>query len=311
MILSLKKLHFSILFNVLVLVLLTMQSANAQDTNPFDLLPRLNTETEISEEERLQIQEESKNPFDVVTPPKGYQPKASAVPRNPNVRLEKPSAASDTRSNRGFILTIILSSLVLVTVITTAFRSFLNKAYKGFLNGNIMNQLFRENKAGQRLPYFFLYFLFFVNLAVFLFLVAQHQELNLAYNDLQLQLLLLGGPILLLLSKHFVHLFLAWFFPFNKEVRAFSFTSMIFRIILGFVLVPINLLLAYGSEELASGSIYLGCGIIIIFYLFKSLRGILIGNKYLISNTFHFLLYICTIEIAPILIMAKLALGQL
>jgi hypothetical protein len=308
MILSLKKLHFSTRYNILIWVLLTVQGVNAQENNPFDLLPRLNKTTEISEEDRIQIQEESKNPFDIVIPP---QAKVSVVPRNPNIRLEKPSAASDTRSNRGVILTIILSSLVLITVITTAFRSFLNRAYKGFMNRNIMYQLFRDNKAGKRLPYFFLYFLFFFNLAVFLFLVSQRQELTLLYSDLQFLLYLFVGIILLLLSKHFLYTILALFFPFNKEVRALSFTLMIFGIILGFVIAPLNLLLAYGPEELANGSTYAGFGIIIFFYLFKSLRGILIGYKYLISNTFHFLLYICTIEIAPILILAKIALRQL
>lgn len=308
MILSLKKMRCTIRFDILIWMLLAVQSINAQENNPFDLLPRLNTATETSDEEGVQLQEESKNPFDIVIPP---QAAVSVVPRNPNIRLEKPSAASDTRSNRGFILTIILSSLILITVITTAFRSFLNRAYKGFLNGNIMYQLFRDNKAGKRLPYFFLYFLFFFNLAVFLFLVAQHQKINLAYSDIQLQLYLLVGIVVLLLSKHSLYSILAFFFPFNKELKAFSFTSMIFGIILGFVIAPINLLLAYGSEELASGSTYFGFGIIVFFYLFKSLRGILIGYKYLISNTFHFLLYICTIEIAPVLIMVKIVLGQL
>lgn len=287
----------------------------AQEGNPFDLLPRLKTDTE---EPNLEVYEEeaiNANPFDLVEPPKDYAPNVStSIPRSPSAPVEevRPSLENRTPSseNRRLILGLILFSLVYLTMLTTAFRSFLSRAYRAFLNGNMMNQVFRESQAGKKFPYVFLYTIFFVNLSLFIFFLLKRMPIEITFvkNDFQLFMGLLGGVVILFLLKHFVLWFLATFFPLKKEAETYSFAIMIFSVMLGYALIPANLLMAYGAEEIATISMYLMFGLLVLVYLFRALRGVLIANKYLVYNTFHFLLYICTIELAPVLIIAKLVL---
>jgi len=41
------------------------------------------------------------------------------------------------------------------------------------------------------------------------------------------------------------------------------------------------------------------------------LRGLLLANKFVLFHKFHFLLYICIVEIAPVVLVLKLIFSQL
>ncbi len=297
--------HFKTQILIIVLLFSGLGSLFAQQQNPFDLLPRL------SEEEKVKTAEEavdSENPFDVVSPPGDYRPADPVVPRSPIVEVEPIAPLS---SKRSLVLGVVLFLLIFTTIITTAFRSYLNKAYRAFLNANILNQLFRDSQSGNSLPYYFLYTVFFVNLTIFAFLWIQRWELKVFQSDLYTLGVVALGVVGAFVGKHLFLTLMAWTYPFDKELKLYSFTIMIFSIVLGFALIPFNLVMAYAADALANGAIYAACAMIVVVYLFRSLRGIFIGNKYLISNTFHFLLYICTVEVAPVIIIVKLFTGQL
>jgi hypothetical protein len=69
---------------------------------------------------------------------------------------------------------------------------------------------------------------------------------------------------------------------------------------------PVNLLIAYAPEGftplLINGTLF----ILALFYVLRSLRGAFIANNYLLYYKFHFLLYLCTVEIAPALVLIKI-----
>jgi hypothetical protein len=101
-------------------------------------------------------------------------------------------------------------------------------------------------------------------------------------------------------------------FSIETEVRKYNFLIVIFNCILGLFLVPFNLLIAFsakaGSQQLLLVSWMLG--LVAIFYAYRSLRASGIGAKILTQSPIHFLLYFCAVEIAPVLLLVKLALMQ-
>jgi hypothetical protein len=101
-------------------------------------------------------------------------------------------------------------------------------------------------------------------------------------------------------------------FSIETEVRKYNFLIVIFNCILGLFLVPFNLLIAFsakaGSQQLLLVSWMLG--LVAIFYAYRSLRASGIGAKFLTQSPIHFLLYFCAVEIAPVLLLVKLALMQ-
>jgi len=273
-------------------------------TNPLDLVPRLDSEVRQMIEET--VPHPTGNPLDIVPPPLSItvqKPFLIVKPREEEVGLPN--------LYRRFVFSVTIISLILLTSFISLFRSILLRVYRGILNENILNQVFRDKESIGPFPYLILYTLFFINGGFFLFLLGhQFNHMPWMTDPYLIQLLKCIGVLTgLLLLKHLVLSVIAYVFPVEKEMRLYNFMILAFNIILGIALVPINLIVAYSPEKATHTTVIALLFIIGSFYLFRHLRGLMIGNNYLVFHKFHFLLYICTVEIAPVMILLKLISG--
>ncbi len=110
--------------------------------------------------------------------------------------------------------------------------------------------------------------------------------------------------------KHLNLLIVGSSFPVEKEAHLYGFVTMLVNILLGLVLTPINLAVAFAPAFIVEIAAWLGLGAIIIFYFFRQLKGLFIAGRFLGRHKFHFFMYLCASEIAPLLIIGKLALGE-
>ncbi len=299
-------------FTVLLFCLWVLGNLAGAQTgeNPFEMAPRLQEAPEVETPATPQMVE-SDNPFELLR--KGGTP--LATPSEPISVVDKPKkrVPASTRGSKeydSFLFTVMMICLILLAILLTLFRGLFAKIYRAIFSDNMLNQLYREN-AGKSLPFIIMYCFFFVNLAVFLFLLLRHYGLSNPpsyWGYLGKFILGISGVFVL---KHLVLSLIAYIFPVEKEVQLYSFTIMIFSIMIGLVLSPINLFLAYAPIYVTQGLLYLTFAIIIGLYGLRTLRGLFMTNKYLLFHKFHFLLYICTVEIAPVLVLAKLIIKQL
>jgi len=197
----------------------------------------------------------------------------------------------------------------MVTFSIAANRKVVGKAWRGFLNDSALSLAQREAAgfAGST-PYYLLYLSFLLQAGMFFFLMARFFNKE-SYNNFIFLLLcfLLSGGIFL--SKHFLLRIMEWLYPLGNAVSRYNFLVVIFNCILGLFLIPFNLLLAFGGE-LEGLLLFWTFGLIVVFYIYRSVRASSIGTKFLADDQFHFLLYLCAVEIAPVLFLVKLALNQ-
>ena len=178
--------------------------------------------------------------------------------------------------------------------------------FRAFINDNLLSQLYREQSKGLSLPFLLLYIMFVFNVSVFFYLSLQYFGINLfgaQYKDL-LAILVVFSLVVIL--KQALLGFTGWLLPAGKEIMNYNFTVVIFNIVIGIVLVPLSILIAYGPSAFAITCIWIGAAITILIYLFRFLRGLFISSRILLFHKFHFLLYLCAVEIAPALVFIKL-----
>ncbi len=280
--------------------------AAGQQSNPFELAPRLDSTTLSQLYPRgigRGLPDTIINPFELVSDPSLLFPDANEV--LPGV---KPLV---TDGYDRFKFVTMLGMLLLLTLLMTLMRNLVLKAYRGFINDNLLSQFHRDQEGRGSLPLYLLYGMFFINAGLFLFFVIQYFHVSL-HPNLWIQFLYcLAAVVAAFLLKHLLLNSIGFIFPVGKEVRRYNFLIIIFSFIIGLFLAPVNLLLAYGPEDYAYYALYGAFGLIVLIYLFRALRALLIANQFLLFHRIHFLLYICTVEIAPILILIKIALVQL
>lgn len=201
---------------------------------------------------------------------------------------------------------IIILLLGFLAIIMTRFRSEVQDIYKAFLNQNLMSLLYREKGTILRLPYVLLYTLSIFSVGTMIFLTTNVFGIKIVGSNLTSLIICLVGAAAIYLGRHISLRVLAYIFPFSKELKFYSFSIAIFNFVIGIVLLPFIIFIAFAASNTHTILLYTALFSVSILYIFRIIRSLLITNKYLTHNKFHFFMYLCTVEIAPILILLKL-----
>lgn len=235
---------------------------------------------------------------------------SNILPTSPTVKADKNSdqnskiktVAKIKSSNKGigFIIWIFIFSLLIVAVtINMKRRTFVN-LYRAISNDNYLKLIQREETNGKSLFFLLLYTLFYLNMALFIFLIIRDKV---DMSTFQLYAILLLAILAIYIVRHFVMSFISFIYPFAKENTQHNFTIAMFNVANGFVLLPINLLIAYSPWPRIA--IIIGIIVVIFFYTIRQLRGVFISMRVVHFNLFHFFIYLCTLEIAPIMLLYR------
>lgn len=276
--------------------------------NPFDLLYRLPKEVLASS--GISGFTQPANPFDVVP---HREPGISQTLAENKTEAFRPFAILPRGGglSNGILFGLLVAMFALLTLSVAANRSAVEKAWRGFLNDSALAQAQREatGLVGST-PYYLLYLNFLLNMGLFIFLVTRFLTQG-KFNNTSFLVLCLAGSALMFLSKHAIFAALRYLLPVEKEITRYNFLVIIFNCVLGLFLVPFNFMIALGAETFYQGLlVFWVIGLVAIFYIYRSIRALNIGSKFLASDQFHFLLYLCTVEVAPVLLLTKLALMQ-
>ena len=199
--------------------------------------------------------------------------------------------------------TIIVASL---TIIVSAKLLNLNR-FTDFLrlfgNSNYLRIYFKDHKFLD--PFDIVLFLnFCINGTLIGILTYKHFGQNLEVDPLLFLKLaaILGAGALI---KILLELGIGYLFDIPKLFHSFVFQQVSFINFLGVVLLPLNSLLIFGApnNHILLVIILVISGLILFVGLMKSIKTY---QKLLINNFFYFILYLCTLEIAPYVLFCKL-----
>ena len=168
-----------------------------------------------------------------------------------------------------------------------------------------MNQIYTRRSGGEETALWICYLFFFFSAGFFLYLftVSNDISLNLGiWPSWLTYTLIVAGAVGL---KQLVIWMLGRLFPVRKEISRYAFVLMVFAILAGVVLIPINLGVSYAPENLRTAFLYGGIGVVALIYLLHLGRGLLIAGPFIGSRPVHILLYICAVEIAPLLLIYR------
>lgn len=285
-----------------------VQAYSQTALNPFDLIHRL--PKEMLAGVAGMGSEQAINPFEVVA---HRTPGASQILAENKTEAFRPFAIMPRGSglSNGVLFGVLVAMFALLTLSVAANRSAVGKAWRGFLNENALTQAQREatGLVGST-PYYLLYLNFLLNMGLFIFLVTRFFTQGKFNNTAFLLICLVGGAAMFLL-KHVMLAIVRYLFQKETEIGRYNFLMIIFNCVLGLFLVPFNFMIALGAESFYQGLlVFWVLGLVSIFYIYRTLRALNIGSKFLAGDQFHFLLYLCTVEVAPILLLTKLAIMQ-
>jgi hypothetical protein len=225
---------------------------------------------------------------------------------NTKITIEEQSVILNEEFN--FLFIVFIVGLIFLSIAIGDDKRTFSKWFRALNSTNFLKLFLRDSSHYIPTMLYILYVYALISLTLFLYLLDKTHSIFFAdvghyYLKFSLIFIIL---VLLLLAKQAVIRLLGYVFSLSQEPKLYNFSMMMVVIALGLTLTPINAVLAFGSYFEPDGLIFLGLFALGFFYIFQQIKGLVFARQFLIYRTFHFFLYICTVELLPILILAKM-----
>lgn len=208
--------------------------------------------------------------------------------------------------NSEWMVGVLLFALILIAIIRFSFSKFLFRVFDSIINYQTSSNLLLEKNMRNLRGSMFLNLLFYVNFSLFIVQYLVYiLSLNQNHNNIVFFLNFFVGLMTLYGTKFIFIRFIGYVFNGIKESKEYLHTVSIFNKNLGVILLPITLSVPYMAQHTTPLLLNAGLILILIFYIFRLFRGVKILFRQHVS-IFYMILYLCALEILPLLMIYKL-----
>ena len=189
------------------------------------------------------------------------------------------------------------------------FGKYLDNLITLFFRVTMRQQQIREQLLQTPLPSLLLNILFVISSGLYLALLARHHNFN-YFGDLWITFLYAIAFVSgIYLGKYLVLKLTGWIFNIRNATDTYIFIVFLVNKMIGIFLLPFIVFMAFPNQYLLPILVMLSYVMLVLLFgyrFFNSFRPIRSEIK---VNRFHFFLYLCAFEIAPLLLIYKVLLA--
>lgn len=206
--------------------------------------------------------------------------------------------------NTDWITILFVIVLVLFATVRITSTNYIRFLFQSLINYTTSFRLFREKNypishGATQLDIIF-YFIF----SLFIYQVENSFNLEFTTRNILLYLIIFGSVIGYFYIKKVAYYAIGLVFESIPDTNEYLFNIDIFNRTLGLSLFPVVALINYYPANNPMITVYVGLFMVAVFYIFLLQRGIFILLKKQFS-IFYLFLYLCTLEILPLLLIYK------
>lgn len=207
-------------------------------------------------------------------------------------------ALTNISYNQDAFFILVLLSFLLIALIKGMYWKHAKLFFMGVFAQRYANQYLREENAFTERVNFLTFLLMAIN---FTLIITKFQ----AVIDLPTIVSVFFLVVLFFLLKLILIKLLGFFFKVKDLAKLAIFFSLLFDKTLGFVLFPLVVVIYFFSVDISSTMLMISLGLFMILFILKLFWLWKIGtNTFGLSQVYIFL-YLCSIEIFPLLLLVK------
>jgi len=212
------------------------------------------------------------------------------------------------RNNPDWLVGVLVLMFLLFATVKLIFNKYLSQLVQSTINYSTFTRLFREKYFNLFHASFRLDVIFNTILALFSYQFISLYKINFGLSkSYYVYLACLGIVIGYFTAKRILYYIIGVLTESKHEVQEYLFSITVFNRVLGLFLLPISAIIAFIPLSQIEPLLFIGLGIIIIFYLMSLIRGAKIFLKKQFSIS-YLILYLCTLEFLPLLLIYNLLL---
>lgn len=213
------------------------------------------------------------------------------------------------RKNSDWVLGIVVISLIIIASVRIIFSTYLKQLFNATINYPTAARLFRERTFNLLHAAFRLDMLFYLVFSLFIYQTISALDVSFpGLNPLTTYIFCLAIVIAYSLVRRFIYLSIALVTESQFDTLEYLFNINIYNRVLGIILFPMTLIIAFAPLYNVKLLLITGFAIIAGFFGLTLFRGskILLKKHFSIS---YLILYLCTLEFLPLLVIYKLVSG--
>jgi hypothetical protein len=199
----------------------------------------------------------------------------------------------------------IVFLLLILGIVKTFFSRYFNTLFRVFFNTSLRQNQLTDQLEQAKLPSLIFNIFFAITTGLYIYLLVQYFSKEPRIINWLLLITCITAVAICYLVKYASLRFTGWVTNHKDEADTYIFIIFLLNKVIGILLLPIIILLAFSTEQVASFAVlfsFITLAIILLIRFFRSFS--LLQHKLKVSR-FHFLMYILALEIIPLLLIYK------
>lgn len=208
------------------------------------------------------------------------------------------------RVSKDDVFYLLAGLMFFFAFIKLIFSRYFHNIFRLFFQPTFRQKQTREQLLQSTFPSLLLNLFFIVSGGVYISFLITYNKLSQSpfslifiYSSVSLLILSLG--------KFFFLTFTGWVFNVQDATETYTFIVFLIYKILGVILIPFILLIAFSAQSIVDISIMFSTILIILIFVYRYLVSLSIVRRDIQVNPLHFLMYVCAFEITPLLLIYK------
>jgi hypothetical protein len=215
-----------------------------------------------------------------------------------------------TPESKDQVFYLLVGLLFFVAFSRLLFPKYFQNTFRLFFQTTFRQKQTRDQLLQQGLGSLLLNLLFFFSGAIYIALALVHYKVS-VFPFWQLLLYSCLGLLVLYTGKFLFLSFAGWVFNVKEGAQTYIFIVFLINKIIGVMLIPFILIIAFSQARLVDAAVTASVILIALLFFYRYFVSVKSFRRDLHINPFHFFLYLCGVEIVPLLIIGKVVLNYL
>ena len=203
------------------------------------------------------------------------------------------------------IFYVILIIMVILAFFRFVYTRYFNNLFRVFFNASLRQSQLTDQLIQAKLPSLFFNIIFILIGGVYVYLLLSYYNRIASYNFWMIILYCTLSLAMVYIAKFMSLKFTGWVTGYKEVTNTYIFIIFLINKILGVLLLPFVIIIAFSIPSLITASVVLSLLVISLMFLLRFFRSYgLLQNKLKISR-FHFFMYVIGVEIIPLLLIYK------
>lgn len=207
---------------------------------------------------------------------------------------------------KDMIFYAVVGLLILFAIMKNTFHRYLSDLFSSYFRTTVRQRQIKEQLLQSPLPSLLFNAFFVLSGALFVSLLAGHLAIAEGQPFWTLALYSAAALVLVYTGKFVVLKFFGWVFQLSEATNAYIFVIFSTNKVLGVVLLPFIILLAFTYGAVSAAAVTLSLVVVAALFAYRYFLTYLFVNRMVPLTVFHFLLYLAAFEVLPVLLINKL-----